>query len=244
MFALYFKEINSFLNSLIGYIVIMVFLMAVGLFMWVFPDTDFNVINNGYANIDGLFILGPWVFMFLIPALTMRSFAEEKKSGTIEVLLTQPISDLKIIFAKYLAGFSLVIFALIPTLVYYYSVHTLGFPKGNIDTGGMWGSYVGLLFLGSGLVSIGIFASSFTDNQIVSFIIAMFLSFFCYAGFDSISSLALFGKFDNVIAGLGMSSHYVAMSRGVLDTRDIIYFFSVTVLFLTLTRTVIESRKW
>ena len=244
MFALYLKEINTFLNSLIGYIVMVVFLLAVGLFMWVFPGGEFNVLENGYANIDGLFILGPWVFMFLIPAITMRSFAEEKKAGTIEVLFTQPISELKIILAKYLAGFSLVIFALLPTLVYFYSVYNLGFPSGNIDMGGMWGSYIGMLFLGSGLVSIGIFSSSFTDNQIVAFIVAMFISFLCYAGFDSISGLALFGKFDNIIAGLGMSSHYVAMSRGVLDTRDIIYFISLTALFLTLTRTVLESRKW
>ncbi len=243
MFTLLKKEIRSFLSSLIGYITIVVFLLVMGLFLWVL-QTDSNIIDNGYANIDGLFIIAPWVFLFLIPAITMRSFADEKKAGTIELLLTRPLTDLQIIVAKYLAGFILVLFSLLPTLVYYYSVHKLGNPVGNIDTGGMWGSYIGLLFLGGAFVSIGIFASAITDNQVVSFILALFLCFFIYTGFDFISSFSLFGKIDNIILALGINNHYGSMSRGVIDTRDVIYFLSLIGIFIFSTRTVLESRKW
>ncbi|GIU70087.1 MAG: gliding motility-associated ABC transporter permease subunit GldF [Candidatus Woesearchaeota archaeon] len=243
MFALYRKEISSFLNSLIGYIVIVVFLVIISLFMWVFPG-EMNILDAGYANIDTLFIIAPWVFMFLVPAITMRSFADERKSGTIELLLTRPLSDIQIVMAKYLAGVTLVLLSLIPTLVYYISVHLLGNPIGNIDTGGMWGSYIGLFFLASGFVAVGIFASSITENQIISFIVAVFLCFFFYIGFDSISNLALFGKVDAFIIQLGIQEHYLSMSRGVIDTRDVVYFFSLAAFFLLLTKTVLESRKW
>ena len=243
MFTLLKKEIRSFLSSLIGYITITVFLLVVGLFMWVLK-TDSNILDNGYANIDALFIIAPWVFLFLIPAITMRSFADEKKAGTIELLLTRPLTDLQIILAKYFAGFLLVLFSLLPTLIYYYSVHKLGNPVGNIDTGGMWGSYIGLMFLGAAFVSIGIFASAITDNQVVSFILALFLCFFTYTGFDFISSFALFGKVDNIIMALGINNHYGSMSRGVIDTRDVIYFVSLIGIFIFSTRTVLESRKW
>lgn len=243
MFVLLKKELSSFLNSLIGYLVIIVFLTALGLFMWVFPG-EFNVLNAGYANIDTLFIIAPWVFMFLIPAITMRSFADEKKSGTIELLLTRPLTDMNIILAKYFAGLLIVVFALLPTLIYYLSVHLLGIQPGNIDVGGMWGSYFGLLFLASAFVAIGIFASSVSENQIVAFTIGVFLSFFCYIGFESISSLDLFGKIDSLIIQLGINEHYISMSRGVIDTRDVVYFFSINSLFITITKTILESRKW
>jgi len=243
MFTLLKKEIRSFLSSLIGYITIAVFLLVMGLFMWVL-QTDSNILDNGYANIDSLFVIAPWVFLFLIPAITMRLFADEKKAGTIELLLTRPLTDLQIILAKYFAGFMLVLFALLPTLIYYYSVHKLGSPIGNIDTGGMWGSYIGLLFLGAAFVSIGLFASAITDNQVVSFILALFLCFLIYIGFDFISSFALFGKIDDLILSLGINSHYISMSRGVIDTRDAVYFISLIALFIVLTRTVLESRKW
>lgn len=244
MFALFIKEINSFLNSLIGYVVIIVFLITIGLFMWIFPGTDFNVLENGYATIDPLFIMAPWVFMFLIPAITMRTFAEEKKTGTIEILFTKPLTELQIILAKYFSGIVLVLFSLLPTLVYYYSVSQLGSPPGNIDTGGMWGSYIGLFFLASGYVAVGIFASSITDNQIISFITAVFLCFIIYIGFSSLSSLALFGKIDFFIDQLGIQAHYISMSRGVIDTRDIIYFLSLTTLFIFFTKAALERRKW
>jgi ABC-2 type transport system permease protein len=243
MLTLLKKEIHSFFSSLIGYIAIIVFLLVISLFLWVL-QTDSNILENGYANIDPLFIMAPWVFLFLIPAITMRSFADEKKAGTIEMLLTKPLTDLQIILAKYFAGLLLVVFSLVPTLIYYYSVHKLGSPVGNIDTGGMWGSYIGLLFLGAAFVAIGIFASAITDNQVVSFILALFLCFFIYTGFDYLSSFALFGKVDNIILGLGINHHYISMSRGVIDTRDIIYFVGLIALFVISTRTVLESRKW
>jgi ABC-2 type transport system permease protein len=243
MYALLKKEIKSFLSSLIGYVVIVVFLLVLGLFMWVF-SVDSNVLHNGYANINPLFEIAPWVFLFLIPAITMRSFAEERKSGTIELLLTRPLKDMQIVFAKFLAGFILVIFSLLPTLVYYYTVHKLGNPPGNIDTGGMWGSYIGLLFLGGAFVSIGIFASALSDNQIISFVMAVAFCAFCYIGFDNLSSLEIFNKADNFILSLSINTHYVSMSRGVIDTRDMLYFISLIGIFLFATRTVVESRKW
>jgi ABC-2 type transport system permease protein len=243
MYSLFTKEIRSFLSSLIGYIVIIVFLLAISLFMWIIKG-DSNVLDMGYANIDTLFAIAPWVFLFLIPAITMRSFADEKKSGTIELLLTRPLTDLQIILAKYLAGLMLVLFSLIPTLVYFYSVYKLGAPEGNIDTGGTWGSYIGLLFLGSSFVSIGLFASALTDNQIVSFILALAMSFFCYIGFEQISSLEFIGTADTLIANLGINAHYNSLSRGVIDSRDVIYFLSFNTLFMMCTRLVLQSRKW
>jgi ABC-2 type transport system permease protein len=243
MYSLFTKEIRSFLSSLIGYIVIIVFLLAISLFMWIIKG-DSNVLDMGYANIDTLFAIAPWVFLFLIPAITMRSFADEKKSGTIELLLTRPLTDLQIILAKYLAGLVLVLFSLIPTLVYFYSVYKLGAPEGNIDTGGTWGSYIGLLFLGSSFVSIGLFASALTDNQIVSFILALAMSFFCYIGFEQISSLEFIGTADTLIANLGINAHYNSLSRGVIDSRDVIYFLSFNTLFIMCTRLVLQSRKW
>jgi ABC-2 type transport system permease protein len=246
MLTLYLKEIRSFLSSLIGYIAIGVFISLVGIFMWVIPSESggSNILDNGFANIDPLFFIAPWVYLFLIPAITMRSFSEEKKTGTIELLLTRPLTDLQLVLAKYLAGFTLVMVSLLPTLIYYYSVHVLGAPKGNIDTGGMWGSYVGLLFLGAGFVSIGIFASAIAENQVIAFIIALLLCFFCYIGFEFIAQSGLFGKYDAFFKGLGLNDHYVSMSRGVIDTRDALYFISVIALFNLLTKLVLESRKW
>lgn len=243
MYTLLRKEVSSFLNSLIGYAVVVVFLLINGLFLWIFP-MQFNILDYGFASIDSLFMLAPWVFLFLIPAITMRSFAEEQRSGTIELLLTKPLTDMQIILAKYLAGLVLVIFALIPTLIYAVSVYRLGQPIGNIDMGGMWGSYLGLLFLGAGFTAIGVFASSISGNQIVSFLIAMFLCGFIYLGFDFIYGLSLFGKIDLFIQQLGISAHYASMSRGVIDTRDVIYFLSLIAVFLMLTRFNLERRKW
>ncbi len=243
MYTLLRKEVSSFLNSLIGYSVVIVFLLINGLFLWIFP-MQFNIPDYGFASIDNLFTLAPWVFLFLIPAITMRSFAEEQRSGTIELLLTKPLTDLEIILAKYLAGVVLVLFSLLPTLVYFVSVYRLGQPVGNIDMGGTWGSYLGLLFLGAGFTAIGIFASSVSGNQIVSFLIAVFLSGFVYIGFEFIYSLSLFGRIDLFIQQLGISAHYASMSRGVIDTRDVIYFLSLIAVFLMLTRFNLERRKW
>ncbi len=243
MFTLLKKEIGSFLSSLTGYIVISVFLAAVSLFMWVFPGS-FNVLEAGYANLDTLFIMAPWVFMFLVPAITMRSFSEEQRTGTIELLFTKPISDWHIIASKFLAGFVLVLFSLLPTVVFYYSISVLGNPPDNLDKGATMGSYIGLLFLAGGFVSIGVFASSLTDNQIISFIVSVFLSFFCYIGFEQIASFSLFGTWDSLILTLGINEHYISMSRGVVDTRDVLYFFSLVAFFALLTRLKLQSRKW
>jgi ABC-2 type transport system permease protein len=243
MLTLFVREINNFFNNLIGYISIGVFLVINSLFLWVFP-ADTNVIQSGYANLDGLFSMGPFVFLFLIPAITMRFFADEKKSGTIEFLLTKPLTDMQIVMAKYMAAFTLVVFSLLPTLIYVLTVYHFGFPYGNMDMGATWGSYLGLLFLGAAFVAIGLFASSLTDNQIVSFIISIFLCGFIYIGFDFIYTLDLFGPVDLFIRNLGIYAHYTSISRGVVDSRDVIYFLSVSALFILLTQLKLQSRKW
>ncbi len=243
MYALLKKEISGFLGSLIGYIVIGVFLITIGLLLWVVPSES-NILSSGYAGIDPLFVLAPWVFMFLIPAVSMRSFAEEKKTGTIELLLTRPLSDLEIILAKYLACIVLVILSLLPTLVYYFSVSILGSPPGNLDNGRTWGSYLGLIFLASGFASIGVFASCISGNQIVSFIIAVILCFICYTGFGFVGQYLSSGMLGNFVQSMGISLHYSSMSRGVIDTRDVLYFASISTAFILMTRTSLESRKW
>lgn len=242
MIAIFRREVSSFFSSLIGYIAIAVFLVLVGLMMWIFPD---NVLDNGYANLDILFQIAPWVFMLLIPAITMRMFSEEKKTGTLEILATRPVSELQIISGKYMAALCLVIFSLIPTTMYYYSVYKLGSPQGNLDAGATWGSYIGLVLLSGSFVSIGLFASSLSDNQIVAFILGAFICFVCFVAFDELSGLALFGgKADDLIQSIGIQYHYDSISRGIIDSRDIIYFFSVILIFTLLTKTALESRKW
>ena len=236
------KELNSFLNSLIAYIVICVFLTGIGLLTWVFPDT--SVLDYGYADMETLFTLGPYVFMFLIPAITMRMFAEEKKAGTIELLLTKPLTDWQIILGKYFSGFLLVVFAILPTTIYYYSVYQLGDPIGNIDTAGVIGSYIGLILLGGVFTSIGIFSSLITSNQIVSFILAVFLCFIVYSGFASIAAIDVWGELSLFWEQLGILYHYDAMSKGLLDTRNIIYFMSVITFMLLLTKLILGSRRW
>ncbi len=243
MYSLFKKEITSFLSSLSGFVVIIVFLIANGLFLWVFKG-NLNIMDNGYATLESLFILAPWVFLFLIPAITMRTFAEEKKSRTMELLLSRPLSDMQIVLAKYFAAMVLILLAILPTLIYFYSISRLGSPRGNIDSGGTWGSYIGLLFLAGIYAAIGIFVSSLTENQIVSFIISLLLCFLFYIGFDYLSSLDVFGGFSTFIIKLGINEHYRSMSRGVLDTRDILYYISVIFIFLLLTKIKLQSRNW
>ncbi len=232
MWALYKRELNGFFNSLIAYVVVAVFLLIMSLFLWVFP-AEFNILESGYANIEGLFVLGPFVFIFLVPAITMRFLADEKRTGTIEMLMTKPVTDLQIVLAKYLAGVSLLIVALLPTLVYLLTVYLFAAPPG-VDMGGTWGSYIGLLFLGMVFVAIGLFASALTENQIVAFIIALFLSGFLFIGFEMIHSLEFLGRMDMFVRDLGLFSHYSSMGRGVIDSRDVLYFLGVIVLFITL----------
>lgn len=243
MWALFNKEISGFFSSLTGYLVIAVFLLLNSLFMWIVPG-QFNVIENGYASMDSLFAIAPWVFLFLVPAITMRMFSEEKRTGTLDLLYTRPVSELQIILAKFLASWALVLFSLIPTLIYFWSVSRLGSPPGNMDVGGTWGSYMGLLFLGGIYAAIGIFASSFTGNQIVAFIMAVFISFIMYLGFEFLSGIAESGRTVFLISRLGISYHYNSISRGVIDSRDMLYFAGVILLFIVGTRTVLQSSKW
>lgn len=242
MFSILRKEIQSFLSSLIAYIVVAVFLLAIGLFMWIYKDT--NALDYGVASLDTLFMMAPWVFIFLISAITMRSFAEEKKAGTIELLTTHPITDWQIILGKFFAGLVLVLFALIPTLLYYYTIYQLGSPKGNIDSGAMWGSYIGLLLLGGCYVSVGLFASSVTDNQIVAFILSAFLCFTTYSVMGQLSGLFGTGTMNYYMEWMGIDFHYQSISRGVVDTRDILYFISFIAVFLGLTRLYFGRRRW
>lgn len=243
MYALYKKELSSFFSSLIGYLTIVVFLILTGLMLWVFRS-DFNILDYGFAGMDGLFQIAPFLYLFLIPAITMRSLAEEKKNGTMELLLTKPLTDMSIIWAKFLAGFTLVFISLIPTLICYITVYSLGDPVGNIDTGSVVGSYIGLLFLGGAFVAIGLFASSLTNSQIVAFIVAALLCAFAYLGFETLHYMDFLGDVDLLVKSLGVRHHYESISRGVIDTRDVVYFLSVITLFLLLTRMVLQTRKW
>lgn len=236
------KEFNSFLNSLIAYVVIGVFLTGIGLLMWVFPET--SVLDYGYADMETLFTLGPYVFIFLVPAITMRSFAEEARGGTLELLLTKPLTDWDIILGKFLASFLLVVLAVLPTLIYYVSVWLLGNPPGNLDTPGIMGSYIGLLLLGAVFCAIGILASSLSNNQIVSFIVAAFLCFILFAGFDAVASINVWSEYTLFIRELGLLHHYDALSRGLIDSRNLVYFGSVMTLMLLLTRLVVGARSW
>jgi ABC-2 type transport system permease protein len=243
MFSLFKKEIKTFFGSLIGYIAILVFLLVTGLFLWVFPGA-YNIPDSGYASLEGLFSLAPWLYLFLVPAITMRSFADEKNTGTLEVLLTRPISDLQLITAKYAAGMVLVIFSLFPTLLYFLSVYLLGNPVGSIDAGATWGSFFGLFFLASIYVSVGLFASSLTNNQIVSFILAMVLSFIFYLGFDFIASAGVPYLFEQMLEYLSINNHYLSASRGVIDLHDVIYFVGMTTLFLWYTKGFLRKGQW
>ncbi|MCU0449798.1 MAG: gliding motility-associated ABC transporter permease subunit GldF [Bernardetiaceae bacterium] len=241
MWAVFSKEFNGFFNSLVGYLVVAVFLTGLGLLVWIFPD---NVLEGGFASLDILFGTAPFVFLFLVPAITMRSLAEEKKAGTMELLLTRPLTDLQIIGGKYLACVALVAMALLPTLVYYGSVYALGSPAGNLDSAGVAGSYLGLVLLGAGFAAIGVFASSLTESQIVAFILAVFLSFLFYAGFSSVAQLEAWSGYALAIAQWGMDYHYNSLGRGLIDSRDVLYFFSLIVLFLYGTWLVLRSRQW
>jgi len=243
MFAIFIKEVSGFFSSLTGYIAASFFLIVIGLIVWVFPGS-MNVLDSGYSNLETLFIIAPWVFLFLVPAITMKTFAEEKKNGTIELILTRPISDINLVLGKYFASVLLVLLILIPSLIFFLSVYLLGSPVGNIDTGGTWGSFIGLFFLAAAYAAIGVFASSLTDNQIVSFILAIVIVLFVYTGFDSIASLGVFSEFKYFLVQLGINEHYSSMSRGVIDTRDVVYFACLSSVFIIATRIRIQSRKW
>lgn len=243
MRAVLWKELRSFLSSLIAYLVVSVFLIMTGLFMWVFKDT--SVLEYNYAGLEQLFSIGPLVFTFLIPAITMRSFSEEHQQGTIELLATKPLTDTQIILGKYFANVILVLLAILPTLIYFYSVYQLGAPKGNIDSGAVIGSYIGLCFLAAIFVAIGLFCSSVSSNQIVSFILAAFLCFFMHWAFSYLSNLSIFfGTWDDVVQKIGINHHYNAISKGKISSQDVIYFVSVASAFIWFTHVSLAKRKW
>ena len=240
MKSILLREIKSFFGSPIGYLVIAIFLLLNGLFLWVF-EGDFNIPNSGFADLSPFFTLAPWILIFLIPAVTMRSFSDEKKQGTIELLFTKPLGIWEIINGKFFGAFLLIVIAIIPTLIYVLVISNLGNPEGNLDFGSTLGSYFGLLFLIASYTAIGIFTSTLSENQIVAFILSVLLCFVFYFGFDGISTYA--EGFDLIVSSLGMDYHFKSMSRGVLDTRDILYFISITVLFLSLTAFKLKSLK-
>jgi ABC-2 type transport system permease protein len=230
MLSILKKELNSFFASPIGYLVIAVFLVMNGLFLWVFVG-DFNILNAGFADLNSFFFITPWFFLFLIPAITMRSLSDEIRLGTIEILKTKPISDWQIVLGKFLGALLLILFALIPTLIYAYSIIQLGNPVGNLDIGATIGSYMGLLFLASAFTSVGLFTSTYSSNQIVAFMLGVIISFFMFYGFEALADLGI----SETLRNFGLYEHYKSISRGVIDTSDIVYFVSVTIFFLFLT---------
>ncbi|HBK89199.1 MAG: gliding motility-associated ABC transporter permease subunit GldF [Cyclobacteriaceae bacterium] len=242
MIPVFIKEINSFLNSLMGYLVIAVFLVAMGLLMWVFPET--SVLEYGYAEMGTLFSTGPYVLIFLVPAITMRSFAEERKLGTLDLLMTKPVTETGVVMGKFLAAFALVVLSVLPTVVYYFALSSLANPFGNIDTPGVIGSYIGLVLLGGVFCTIGLFASSISTNQIVSFILAAFFCFLFYTGFDAVSSLFADGSLALIAKQWGILYHYESLSKGLIDSRDLVYFISLGGVWLLAAKTVLSSRTW
>lgn len=240
MFVLYKKELQRFFNTAMGYIVIAVFLLITGLFLWVFRG-EYNILESGYANLDGLFVLAPWLYLFLAPAVTMQLFADEQDKGTIELLYTKPIRKTSIVFGKFLAGFTLMLIALFPTLLWYMSVLLLAEPIGNVDSGAFWGSFIGLVFLAATYVAIGVFASALSKNQLVAFVVAVILCFVFLYGFELVSALFSSGSVADVVERFGINAHYQSMSRGVLDSRDILYFVTLQSLFLLFTHEKIRQ---
>lgn len=242
MRALFLKEVRSFLSSIIGYVFMLIFMITTWLMLWVVSDY-YNLMGGGVADLIPFFNLAPLILLILIPAITMRSFAEEKRSGTIELLYTRPIPDLKILLAKYFAGVVLVFITLLPTLVYYYSMIQLGDPVGNIDHGAAITSYLGLVLLGASFVAIGVFCSTITNNQIVAFLLGMFLCWFLFSGLSLLGSYATIANLDTYIQQAGMDYHYESIKKGVVIFSDIIYFISVIVFFLFASHMVLTSLR-
>ena len=240
VFTLLGKEVATFYNSLTGYLVMVVFLVGLGLFFWTFPD---NVLETGAAQLDTLFAMGPWFLLFVVPAITMRAFSEEYKTGTIEFLATKPLTDIQILLGKYLGALVLILASLLPTLTYVASVWYLGNPVGNLDTGATMGAYLGLVGIGAIFAAIGIWCSASTDNQIVAYVLGVFLCFFFYTAFEFLSELQLFGAYNELVLQLGILEHSRSISRGVLDLRDILYYLSLILLFLLLGRAALAARK-
>lgn len=241
MRSIFIKEINSFFSSIVGYVALLVFLVACSLFLWIIPH--YSILEYGYASMDRFFEIAPWLLLLLVPAVTMRSFADEFRTGTIEWLSTKPVSDLEIILGKYLATVTLIFFALLPTLIYVYTIDNLSFVDIDIDTGGIIGSYIGLFFLAATFAAVGVFCSSLTANQVVGFLISLLACYVLYTGFEQLSKLPKFSEgIDYYLSMAGMEFHYNSISRGLIDSRDVVYFLSVIALFVSLTRYSLSAR--
>lgn len=242
MWSIYKKDLLQFFSSLTGYVAISLFLVVMGLNVFVFEG---NVLDSGYAQLDVFFMLAPWILILMVPAITMRSFADELQSGTYEMLATKPLSELQILLGKFLATCTLLVITILPTLIYFAIVHSLSLDGVGIDTGATWGSYVGLVLLGILFCSVGIFSSILSSNQIVAFLLGVFLSYVIFDAFLRISMLEFLPpQWSFGVLSLGASAHYDALSRGVINLSDVVYFFSVTVLILMLCRVTLESKKW
>ncbi len=239
MWVVYRKELQRFFNTAMGYIVIAVFLLITGLFLWVFRG-EYNVLDSGYANLDGLFVFAPWLYLFLAPAVTMQLFAEEQDKGTVELLYTKPVRRISIVLGKFFAGFTLMLIALLPTLLWYATVWLLAEPVGNVDSGAFWGSFLGLVFLAATYVAIGVFASALSKNQLVAFVVAVIFCFCFLYGFELVAMLFSSGSVADVVERFGIDAHYRSMSRGVLDSRDILYFLTLQCMFLLFTHEKIK----
>ena len=234
MFAIFKREVRSFFTSPIGYLIVGSFLLLNGLFLWVFKN-EYNIFDYGFADLGSFFLLAPWIFVFLVPAITMKSFSEERKMGTLELLLIKPISIWKLVLGKFWGALLLCIIAVAPTLVYVFAISKLGMVEGNYDLGVVLGSYFGLLFLMACYTSIGIFASTLSDNQIIAFLVGILVCFLIFNGFDAIATLFSDGETQQTVQSLGAKAHFDSIARGVIDTRDLVYFISLTLVFLYLT---------
>lgn len=243
MKSIFIRELQNFFSSLTGYVIAILFLVLTGLFLWVLPGNT-NILDSGYASLEPLFYIAPWLFLFLVPAATMRMFADEKKSGTIELILTRPISDAAMVLGKFFASVVLVAIVIIPAFIFVYSVSSLGNPAGNLDWAATWGSFIGLFFLASAYAALGLFASSLTDNIIVAFLSAVALCFLFYDGLAWVAELQSLEWARSALLSLSISEHYDSVSRGVIDSRDVVYFLSISLVFLGLTRLKLQSRKW
>ena len=243
MIAIYKKEINDFFSSLIGYVAIIFYLIITGFFVWVYPGD--NILQNGQASLHKLFELGPLILLFLVPAITMKSFADENANRTLEFLLTKPLSANQILIGKYLACLSIIAVAILPTLIYIYSIRELAMPQGNIDMGATITSFIGLILLGAVFIAIGLFCSLITENNIVAFLFGLFLSYVFYRGFADLSLLSIFyGTYDHFIASIGIHAHYQAIQKGVIESREIMYFISLIIFFLSASKLLMQKRFW
>ena len=242
MRSLLHKEIRLFFSGPLAYLVLAVFFAVNALMLFVLP-TSFNIFDAGYATLEPFFLWAPLVFLFLVPALCMRSFAEEKKSGTMEMLLTRPLTRLQLVCAKFCAGFLLWAVSLLPVFLYLYTVSGLASPQGNFDLGAFWGALTGLLLLGASFVAVCVFMSSLTQNQVVAFVLSVAACTLLYVGFDLFADLIPEGGLSLGVAKLGIRQHYASLSRGVVDFRDVAYYLSLVVLFIGLTVWGLDTRR-